>query len=118
MEQVTDYIMKLKSFDSIPEFKMRNKIHQFLYFINSIASKRGVDIYLINIQNNSLEPQEVISKYDTIDEILVWMNLFIIEVIDILRKKALGKYREEIIKIQYYVRSNLIKWSASQLPQL
>lgn len=104
---ISEYITKLKHFKNLPEYKIRNKIHQLLYFLNSIANRNGVDIYLINIENFNLEPQEIISKYDSIDEILAWMNLFIIKFIQVLNKKNLGKYREEIIKIQYYITNNL-----------
>lgn len=108
-QYISEYITKLKDFKNTPEFKIRNKIHQLLYFLNNIANKNGIDIYSINIENFNLEPQEIISKYDSIDEILVWMNLFITEFIQVLYKKNFGKYREEIIKIQYFITNNVDK---------
>jgi len=108
-QYISEYITKLKYFKNLPEFKIRNKINQLLYFLNNIANRNGIDIYLINIENFSLEPQEIILKYDSIDDILVWMNLFITKFIQVLHKKNLGKYREEIIKIKYYITNNLDK---------
>jgi two-component system response regulator YesN len=108
-QYISEYITKLKHFRNLPEFKIRNKINQLLYFLSDIASRNGIDIYLINIENFNLEPQEIILRYDSIDEILVWMNLFITKFIQVLHKKKLRKYREEIIKIQYYITKNLDK---------
>lgn len=108
-QYISEYITKLKYFKNLPEFKIRNKINQLLFFLNNIGNKNGIDIYLINIENSNLEPQEIISKYDSIDEILVWMNLFVAKFIQVLHKKNLGKYREEIIKIKYYIANNLDK---------
>jgi len=108
-QYINEYITKLKYFKNLPEFKIRNKINQLLYFLNNIANRNGIDIYLINIENFNLEPQEIISKYDSIDDILVWMNLFITKLIQVLHTKNLGKYREEIIKIKYYITNNLDK---------
>jgi len=108
-QYISEYITKLKYFKNLPEFKIRNKINQLLFFLNNIGNKNGIDIYLINIEKFNLEPQEIISKYDSIDEILVWMNLFVTKFIQVLHKKNLGKYREEIIKIKYYIANNLDK---------
>ena len=108
-QYISEYITKLKYFKNLPESKIRNKINQLLYFLSNIADRNGIDIYLINIENFNLEAQEIISKYDSIDEILVWMELFITKFTQALRKKNLGKYREEIIKIKYYIINNLDK---------
>lgn len=108
-QYINEYILKLKSKESLSESKIRNQIQQLLFFIGSIAKGRGIDIYMMKVENYNLESDEIISKYISIDEIIVWINNFIDKFFESIQKNMYGKYREEIIKIQYYVRDNLDK---------